>query len=278
MGVAGAQITAKACASGPIESSLPHDKPTMFTYGARMTVDRKIWVESFMGERLPSLPCAKCNRGILQLQDIKKAEPNHSNYRSHDDWDPEWISEKFVMIARCNIQECGDIVCIAGSTTIHQGFDEESNEVCFETQYHVSAMVPAPKIIQLPDETPEAVQKELEKAFELFWSDPGSCANRLRVSVERLLDHCKVKKIDIQKGKKQKVYSLNDRIGMFKKEEDLLHALRIIGNLGSHGTATRGALLDAFDIYHDVLQAVLSTRRVSVAALAKKIKKTKGRY
>jgi hypothetical protein len=139
-------------------------------------------------------------------------------------------------------------------------------------------VVPGPRIIQIPSETPDTVGKEIAKAFELFWLDPGGCANRLRVSVERLLDHFKVKKLDIQKGKKQRTYSLNDRIGMFKKEEDLLHALRVIGNLGSHGTATRRALLDAFDIYHDVLQALLSTRRVSIAALAKKVRKTKGRY
>src|SRR5689334_18732205 len=186
-----------------------------------MAIDRRLWVDTFIDKQLPPLPCATCAKGYIRLVDLHTAEPGYSNTRDHEDWEPSWIMERFVAFARCDVRECGEVICLTGSTTTQEGHDEEG-ELHYYAQHQIAAELPGPRIIQIPSETPDTVGKEIAKAFELFWLDPGGCANRLRVSVERLLDHFKVKKLDIQKGKKQRTYSLNDRIGMFKKEEDLL--------------------------------------------------------
>jgi len=47
---------------------------------------------------------------------------------------------------------------------------------------------PAPPIITVPTATSRAVAVELDAAFALFWVDLSSCANKIRVSLERLLD------------------------------------------------------------------------------------------
>jgi hypothetical protein len=57
-----------------------------------------------------------------------------------------------------------------------------------------------------------------------------------------------------------------------------LHALRIVGNLGTHRTVTRDALLDAFTVYEDALADLIGQRSKKIADLVKKITTTRGKY
>jgi hypothetical protein len=115
-------------------------------------------------------------------------------------------------------------------------------------------MNPAPPLATIPPETPYSVANELRTAFELFWLNSGACANRLRISVERIMDEQKVI------GK-----TLFDRIDAFQKIEPehgpTFDALRHVGNLGSHeGEVTREALLDSFEIYQHALAELFGKR------------------
>jgi hypothetical protein len=60
---------------------------------------------------------------------------------------------------------------------------------------------------------------------------------------------------------------------------ETLHALRVIGNLGTHHRApSHAAVLDAYTIYEHALAELLGQKKKEIAALAKKIIKTKGKY
>jgi hypothetical protein len=132
-------------------------------------------------------------------------------------------------------------------------------------------MIPAPPIIDIPPETPATVRNEIELSFELFWVDPGACANRLRISVERIMDNANVAGT-----------SLAERISLYDARDlhgETLHALRIVGNLGSHeGKVEREVLCDAYHIYEHALAELYGRRTAKARAIRERLIKTKGRY
>ena len=131
----------------------------------------------------------------------------------------------------------------------------------------VRGMFPAPPLFRVPACVPNKVAEQLELAFQLFWTDVSSCVARLRTGVELMLDEQKVAKERLsQKTQKMERITLHDRIVLFGQQatgadaSDPLHALRNIGNLGTHGTdVSHEALFDAANVLEgDVLLARIS--------------------
>lgn len=136
------------------------------------------------------------------------------------------------------------------------------------------SMVPAPPIIAIPTQTPTEVLKLITASFSLFWGDRDAAANRLRASVERVLD------VDgIPRGQ-----SLEKRIDKFgerhpNQSSGELHALRHIGNTGSHeGEVTWNAILDTYLVYEYWLRNFYGKEKENIGSLIEKLIETKGRY
>jgi Domain of unknown function (DUF4145) len=98
-------------------------------------------------------------------------------------------------------------------------------------------------LLVLSDEVPQPVRLLLTRSFELYWMDDNSCANALRSSCEYILDHLKVARSGVSKKGKPVDFDLNGRIQILgrrrsqKPNAAVLNALRIFGNMGSHGNA-----------------------------------------
>jgi hypothetical protein len=149
---------------------------------------------------------------------------------------------------------------------------------------HVRSVFPAPPLFRIPDGVPSSVAKQLRLAFQLFWTDIPSCVARLRTSVELMLDQEKVANEQFRKktGEMERL-ALYNRIILFERQAtgadaaESLHALRNIGNLGTHGSSvSHEALFDAVDVLEDVLLGVYEKK--SIKAKAKKLIDTKGDY
>jgi hypothetical protein len=90
---------------------------------------------------------------------------------------------------------------------------------------------------------------------------------------------------DTRLDKNQQVVSLdlNGRVQLFEKSNPTLGrtftALRMVGNLGSHGEdVKREALLDALELYEDALDTLFSQKQARIEQLRKKLIDAKGRY
>jgi hypothetical protein len=132
-------------------------------------------------------------------------------------------------------------------------------------------MYPAPPLATVPSGTPDELVKEFETAFSLFWIDLGSCANRLRIIVEKILDHQQVP-----------AGNLSNRITAFKAAEpehaDTFDALRFVGNIGSHeGAVSRKAILDSFELMQDALAELFGQRKEKLAEMRRDMIANKGR-
>lgn len=141
---------------------------------------------------------------------------------------------------------------------------------------------PAPHIIPVSKKLPHECEAQLKKAFELYWVDKLAAANRLRIFVERLMDHFQVPTKG--KGNKTKTHTLDlsERIDGFEKmkpgHKDALDALRHVGNYGSHqGQADKEALLDCFELLEDALSELIDEKKAMLAAKAQKLIQNKGK-
>jgi len=249
-----------------------------------MAIDLKLWNETFQKKALPSWPCPRCDSGRLTLgeKQLKVFEPAYSAAdHGHEAWEPDWMVERFIALMRCGDKVCGETVLVIGDTEFVEEFDEEYGPVP-ASHLRPRSIFPAPPIITIPGETPAEVSRQIELAFQLYWSDLSAASNRLRTSVERLLDDFKIAKgFTDPKTKKKLFRSLSSRIDLFKKKQpnhaESLDALRYVGNVGTHSEVSRQAILAAFEIYEEALAEIYGHRTRRIKKLVKTIRKTKGR-
>lgn len=242
---------------------------------------RDLWNHSFSS--LPKWTCPACGSGsIIAMEGFPHSEETEESKRerqNHLEWEPEWVRESFVALLKCD--ECGEVVTVAGTKRLWTYEDHESHEQCLGESLIVRHVYPAPHIIEVSGELPSECAEHLELAFELYWVDKAAAANRLRIFVERLMDHFDVPVEG--KGNKEKNHALNlsERITEFEKmkpgHKDALDALRFVGNHGSHaGQSDQKALLDAFEILEGALSELVDNKKAKLAAKAKALIQSKG--
>lgn len=247
-----------------------------------MTFDRSLWREWFI--ILPKWPCPNCLLGELKFESHASFEweiPGSEKARKRPDWSPDWVVRRFSIAASCSNQDCGEGVVVTGVAGPDVDFDEDGNQIWVEL-YAPKLIYPASIPIDLPKKLPEEVINQIKRASAQIWIDFHACANCLRSAVEALLTHQKVRRQ--RKKKSGGLYRLNlsERIDEFRKKNeqaaDLLHSIRVLGNVGSHlgkTKVTRDDVLDAFEIIEHVFSILYDPKEKQIAILAKKLKAKK---
>lgn len=250
-----------------------------------MAVNKQHWRRSFW--KLPPWLCPRCQVGSLALDDDsqKITEPKWSSEaHSHEAWDPDWIVERFSCLLVCQNRDCGEVVAVGGRTHHEEDHDWEQQAMHWSRTFAPQVVAPAPPIFPVPKECPEDVTKELKRAFGLYWSDPASSANRLRVAVEVLLNDQKVNKTVINRRRKRETPNLHARIELFKAKDseaaDYLLAIKWLGNAGSHfGVADidDDDLLGGFELIEHVIERLYVKREARLKQIAKGLNQRKGK-
>ncbi|MGR9178447.1 DUF4145 domain-containing protein [Rhizobium leguminosarum] len=242
---------------------------------------RDLWNHSFSS--LPKWTCPACESGSLIAMEgfphCEETEESKKERQNHLEWEPEWVREKFVALLKCD--ECGEVVTVAGTKQLWTYEDYDSHEQCLGESLIVRHVYPAPHIIEVSEELPSECAEHLELAFELYWVDKAAAANRLRILIERVMDHFNVPVEGNSKNDKTHRLNLSERIDEFEMmkpgHKDAFDALRIVGNHGSHvGQADRKALLDSFEILEGALSELIDEKKAKLAAKAKALIQNKG--
>lgn len=257
-----------------------------------MPIDKNYWLNlSFRKDSFPSMVCPNCNKGHLELIEKNKFIGETSRSRKErvsDDygyWDPTYIEYRFSFILKCSIGNCEDTtLCIGkGSQEPYneQYFENgiERFEQRFEHYFNPIYFLPSLKIIPLKKEYPKSINNELENSFSMFFADVASCANKIRICIEILMDELKVKKTNLKSGKRISL-SLNSRINEFKKKNpevgEFLLAIKWIGNSGSHyDQLTKNDILDAYCLLEHSLNLLYDNQNLVLKKLSSKINKKK---
>jgi len=245
-------------------------------------MDKNLWRESYGS--LPRLPCPRCAKGKLAGKgEPRLLEPVHINLEIERQGLQGELSEgNFIAFMVCNNGFCGEVATVAGDyrSEEHAQWDEhsEQEERYTTTAYRIFSFRPAPPIINIPKNLNSDAKRHLKKAFELFWNDYASCANRLRIVVEYLLDQFQIERQGADGGYR----SLSGRLKQMKdvkpEQEHLLSALRWLGNAGSHdGVVDFKDLISCFEMLEHVMIELLEERRAKMDADAKRIIAAQGK-
>jgi hypothetical protein len=180
---------------------------------------------------------------------------------------------------------CQNTVGVAGTYRVvdDRYFDEVHGETGGYADYHRPRFfTESPHLVEIPEATPDSVTKELVASFQLFWSDPLACTNRIRSSVEKLLTAQKIPQTTGSTGKKgrRQFLALHHRIERFGvKRADIaekLMAVKWIGNAGSHSNgATIDDALDGYELVDWVLDTLYARRHHRASALTRAINRRK---
>lgn len=252
-----------------------------------MGIDRKIYKLPFQPNRPCGWVCPACNKSIFKIKDDtfhSELTRSSRNAQSSDDWSPDWDDYVYSCLLECTNPSCKEIVSSSGVGFVDNDTEDDIDgnpSRVLSVFYTPKYFSPNLKIFNYPKKTPTEVKDELENSFALFFCDPSSAGNHIRITLEKLLTHLGIKRFRDRAGKRV-FLNLHSRIELLPNKyddiQDLFKAIKWLGNAGSHSgkQVTSDDILDAYELMEELLAEVFSHRSKKVKSLAKQINKKKG--
>jgi hypothetical protein len=256
---------------------------------------RSLWIQPLTERSSPAWPCPACSNGTLALvpNSLVHKQTLESKKLYEVLGEPESITATFSAWLKCSHGNCGEEVVVVGNgkmVIVEKGIDDLLDEYIDEgtgdrepspkygSIYQPLFCCPMPDMFELSERCPAEVKSELRAGFRLFWSDQAASAGRVRVSLERLMDHYRIPRRCRGTNGKYFDLKLHTRIEIFSKRQssagEKLMALKWLGNTGSHqGDVSRNDLLDGFEILEYLLAELFEKRTVHVVGLARQLMK-----
>lgn len=197
-----------------------------------------------------------------------------------DRYDPSHESGVFTATLICPRDDCQEPVSVCGRAKGCRADSERGEEWTYALQPRF--FCPSLAIIALSSRYPHELQAELNAAFAVYWCDVNACLNHIRNAIELLLTNIGVarKRFDSAKRKWLRL-ELSSRIDKlpprYRGLRDALHALRWLGNAGSHpGVVTRDDALDGFELLDHVLEQRFDPRDLRIRQITVGVRRRKG--
>lgn len=234
---------------------------------------------TFTNENPIHFPCPFCDSGFLEPQNIQTEITPHGKEMESYNY-PYGIDYVFSGILICKNNACRDLVSINGQCLKDIVYGKEVDGDLVEgrfSQYIPKFFYPNLKLFRLEKEVPKEVAEQINLSFSLYFSDLSSCGNRIRNSIELILDDLKASRW--KKTKANRIHhftKLHDRIEHFSKKNkgigEMLLAIKIIGNEGSHvGEMKLEDIIDAYEILEEIIEYTYVNKRKRIAKIAKDI-------
>ncbi|QOY52312.1 DUF4145 domain-containing protein [Candidatus Sulfurimonas baltica] len=247
-------------------------------------INRELYKGYFTHDDMSKWQCPTCNSGSLQVIQDKflKQHNSETEINYHENWfqAPEMITYTFTALLSCTNPSCKEVVTCSGTGGV------EREQYSYDDYRHVEYFKPVffyppLNIFQIPEKTPENVQNSIKSSFSLVFNNKSSAANQVRIAIECLLTHLKIKNYHTSGGRRNKL-SLHKRIGLlptkYQKIKDICLAIKWLGNAGSHcdDDITLDDVFNGYDMLSFVLEELYDNKHTHVTKLAKKINAKKG--
>lgn len=228
----------------------------------------------------PDVYCPNCNSKLLYKWDsMSKEETPRSTPDSRD----------YIVTCKFLCEKCSEPVIMTGV-----GYSENQVIVYDDKDYNKDKILYCPcyfmptiHLFKIHPKCPSEVTEKIIKSFSLFWNDMDSCVNKLRQSVELLMDSQRINKTAASPNgnRSTRKLTLHNRIDLFKKKNqkvgELLEAIKWIGNKGSHADKQLwvNEVIAAYEILEHALNELYEPpARDVIHEMAKRINKRKGSY
>lgn len=228
-----------------------------------MNKDR-LWTElSVKSKNDIRATCPKCQSGELEIINYSEfmtrsgKEYYELNY-------PHGIEHNFIGVLKCKESDCLHLINTAGMVDKyieHTGHDDNGEyfEYHFDN-YRPNYFHPNLRYFKIHKEIPKEIVNEIDLAFHHYFFDLKASANKIRTTIELILDDVKAAKFRYNSTKTKKIVfkGLHDRILHFKNKNKFISTLMLankyIGNQGSHiGKVNNDDILNAFDNLEEIL-------------------------
>jgi hypothetical protein len=227
--------------------------------------------------------CPTCIKGILKIEEagFNHKESEYSLRKKPIGEDKEGV---FSGILVCSQDCCKESVGVSGFYTY------KKMKIGKVRKYHPTYFLPAIPIFDLyefGDYISEEVHEAVEKAFELFWVDTNSCANKIRVAIEELLTDKKIPKFGKKSNGKRYRLSTHERIEKYRLKHpekssiaNQLMAIKWIGNDGSHAEdeMDKEDILKGFFILYHTMYKLTDAEKILDGMVNGINKRRTGRY
>jgi hypothetical protein len=250
-------------------------------------MDRKLYKLPFRKGYPPRWLCPTCGKGILKIKadTFSSVETSGSKKaRGDEEWEPQWIEYVYSCLLACSNEACQGVVATSGEgfVDVDFGYDDDGEPVqdwfdFFRPKY----FYPHLKLFSIPKGTPKDVIEEINQSFELFFCNPPSASNHIRIALENLLTYMKIKRYETKNGKKL-FLNLHKRIDLipakYQNLKDYCLAIKWLGNAGSHSDKkiTLDDVMDAYEIMEEVLKELIEKKQEHIKKLVKTINRKKG--
>lgn len=262
---------------------------TAFFLSSHQSMNKTFSSQYFGKDSMPKWPCPSCEDGRVLLQkDSFQSGYDATTKREGNEiyFEPEHYRSVFTCMLECDV--CRESVAVGGTGGTERYVNECGPDEIGD-YYTPTFFQPALQIIDLRNVTrlPDKIRGALEKSFPLFWCDYDACANRLRTTVESLLDELGVPRTEMQANKLRRI-SLHSRIARISVDsipqidvvKPMLLAVKWIGNDGSHQLEgiSREDLINAYEMLeHCLIQIYCDSRSAELLSLANAINSSRQR-
>lgn len=241
-------------------------------------MNRTLWNKRYFSKDNPiSYPCPKCFDGILKLIHIRQ-EITESGRELQAYNYPYGIDHVFSGIYKCNDVSCNAVMAVVGTLQkdVEIPLYNDTMDIDYADFYTPLFFYPNLRLFKLSDQITKEIIDQIDLSFSLFFSDLSSCANKIRITIEMILDDIKAPKYKIMGSKKRHVFNLHGRILHYKKKNkalaELMLAIKFIGNEGSHkGALELNDVLDAYEILYQIVDTAYVKQRLKALNLAREI-------
>jgi hypothetical protein len=197
--------------------------------------------------------------GDFELEDTARS----ADSRKDEEFQEGLAEFSVIGTLRCNRSKCSEIVRVVGTgfceyDSIYE-YGERSgywSTYCIPTFFQ-----PHLNIFEIPEYVPQEISNMLKLSFALFFCDSDSCGNRIRASIEIVLNQIGSQSTRVTSNSgRVRTISLGDRIAALTETHDnikeLLSAIRIIGNDSSHSetSISRQDTIDAYRMVRFILE------------------------
>ena len=250
-------------------------------------MDISIWMhEKFQKESKISWPCPNCNNISLTIINDKFTFEETANTKDckNEIWfETEWIDYIFTGILFC--KSCENLTMFSGSGGVesYSYVDETTNEYqCgYNKIFQPHFFQPTLNLFKIAEDCPDTIKEEIINSFKLFWIDLSSCANKVRIALELLMDELNVNKTKTVKKGEIKL-NLHERILEYRKENsevgDFLEAIKWIGNSGSHsGSLEKIDLVETYQLLEFSLNKLYDNKEAELKKIKNEIIARKGK-
>lgn len=261
-------------------------------------MNRELWKNRGFEKNSPTqYPCPNCNIGILKPTLVKSEITGEGEFMTHNNYH-DGIEHIFSGLFKCSKESCGEIISFGGvcNKDIRTGYELPNGEweERYITYYEPKFFYPNLRLFKIPKEIPKVIKEQIDFSFSHFFNDLSACANRIRTTIEVILDEigasnyhmpidrsrCPIRNSTCSlhssstRRKKKKFRNLHQRIEYLSRKKNkklgtLLLANKIIGNEGSHnGLVKIEDILDAYEILEEILNILFIKPNLKIENLA----------